>query len=45
MKKYKVVITDHEYESIEAEKNYLEAHGCEVFAYQYRDADNILRVA
>ena len=45
MSKYKVVITDREYESIEAEKSLLEANDCEVFDYQYKDQENILRVA
>ena len=45
MSKYKVVITDREYESIEAEKHLLEANDCEVFDYQYKDQENILRVA
>ena len=45
MSKYKVVITDREYESIEAERSLLEANDCEVFDYQYKDQENILRVA
>lgn len=45
MEKYKVVITDREYETIEAEKKYLTAHGCQVFDYQYKNEEDILRVA
>lgn len=45
MSKYKVVITDHEYESVEAERKLLEANDCEVLDCQYRDAEDIIRVA
>lgn len=45
MSKYKVVITDHEYESVEAEKKLLELNDCEVLDCQYRDAEDIIRVA
>ena len=45
MEKFKVVITDREYESIEAEKSLLEANGCKVYDYQYREKNDILRVA
>lgn len=42
---YKVVITDREYESIEAEKQLLESNNCEVFDYQYRSQEDVLSVA
>lgn len=45
MKRYKVVITDREYDNIESEKHYLETHGCEVYDYQYKNEEDILRVA
>lgn len=45
MKKFKVVITDHEYETVEEEKKILEANDCEVFDCQYRNADDIIRIA
>ena len=45
MKRYKVVITDREYENIDAEKRYLELNGCDVFDYQYKNEEDILRVA
>ncbi len=45
MAKYKVVITDHEYETITEEKAALEPIGAEVLDYQYKDVENILKVA
>ena len=45
MAKYKVVITDHEYKTIDEEKAALEPIGAEVLDYQYRDVENILKVA
>ena len=45
MAKYKVVITDHEYKSIENERRILEPLGVDLQDYQYKDTENILRVA
>jgi D-3-phosphoglycerate dehydrogenase len=45
MKKFKVVITDREYENIDREIEILEDAGAEVFSYQYKDEDDIIRVA
>lgn len=45
MKKFKVVITDREFESIELETKILEEAGAEVFAYQVKDEDDVIRVA
>ena len=45
MAKYKVVITDHEYESIENEREVLSQLDVDLQDYQYKDKENILRVA
>ena len=45
MAKYKVVITDHEYESIENEREVLSHLDVDLQDYQYKDKENILRVA
>ena len=45
MAKYKVVITDHEYDNIENEKAALSGLDVELLDYQYKDAENILKVA
>ena len=45
MAKYKVVITDREYESIENEREVLSQLDVDLQDYQYKDKDNILRVA
>ena len=42
---FKVVITDREYERIDQEKRILEEIGAQVYAYQYREPEQILRVA
>ena len=45
MAKYKVVITDREYESIENEREVLSQLDVDLQDYQYEDKENILRVA
>jgi len=45
MAKYKVVITDREFETIDCERSVLENAGAEVFAYHYKEEDDIIRVA
>lgn len=45
MAKYKVVITDREYESIENEREVLSQLDVDLQDYQYKDKENILRVA
>jgi D-3-phosphoglycerate dehydrogenase len=45
MAKFKVVITDREFENIEPEKTVLEKIGAEVFAYQCKEEDDVIRVA
>lgn len=45
MAKYKVVITDHEYDNIENEKAALSQLDVDLQDYQYKDKENILRVA
>ncbi len=45
MARYKVVITDREYESIDNEREILKKIDAEVFDYQYKDEENILKVA
>ncbi len=45
MARYKVVITDREYESIDNEREILKKIYAEVFDYQYKDEENILKVA
>lgn len=45
MRPFKVVITDREYEQIDQERRILEAAGAQVFDYQYKDEDDILKVA
>lgn len=45
MGKFKVVITDREYENIENEIRILNNVGADVFAYQFRNEDDILKVA
>lgn len=45
MGKFKVVITDREYETIDNEKRILSQIDADVFDYQYKDMDHILEVA
>lgn len=45
MAKFKVVITDREFENIEPEKAVLEKIGAEVIAYHFRDEDDVIRIA
>ena len=45
MAKYKVVITDHEYDNIENEKKALSELDVELLDYQYKDPESILKVA
>ena len=45
MASYKVVITDREFETIDYEIAVLEKVGAEVFAYQYKDEESIIKVA
>jgi len=45
MAKFKVVITDREFETIEPEKAVLEKIGAEVFAYQCKNEDEIIEIA
>ena len=45
MAKYKVVITDREYEDIDNEKRILSQIDAEVYDYQYKDVDDIVKVA
>ena len=45
MGKFKVVITDREYADIENEKRILSELDVDLYDYQYRDMDNILKVA
>lgn len=45
MAKYKVVITDHEYDNLENEKNALSELDVELLDYQYKDPENILKAA
>ena len=45
MAKYQVVITDREYESIENEREVLSQLDVDLQDYQYKDKENILRVA
>jgi len=45
MTRFKVVITDREFENIDYETAVLENIGAEVFAYQFKDEDDIIRVA
>lgn len=45
MAKYKVVITDREFENIDHEITVLEKVGAEVYAYQYKNEDDVIRVA
>lgn len=45
MKKFKVVITDREYENIDNELRILNEIGAEVWDYQYRGEEDIIRVA
>ncbi len=44
MKKWKVVITDREYEEIEQEKELLEGIGCEVLDYQVKAEEDVMEV-
>lgn len=43
--RFKVVITDREYPQIQEEKRILQAAGADIYDYQYRDPEQILRVA
>lgn len=45
MAKFKVVITDREFESIDREIAVLEKVGAEVEAYQYKEEEDVIRVA
>lgn len=45
MAKYKIVITDREFENINPEFEALKGIDAEVFAYQYKDEDDVIRVA
>lgn len=45
MAKYKVVITDREYENIDNEKRILSQLDADLYDYQYKDKDKILEVA
>ena len=45
MAKYKVVITDREYETIDNEKRILSQLDVDLYDYQYKDKDKILEVA
>jgi D-3-phosphoglycerate dehydrogenase len=45
MAKFKVVITDREFETIDPEREVLEKIGAEVFAYQFKDEDDVIRIA
>jgi D-3-phosphoglycerate dehydrogenase len=45
MAKFKVVITDREFENIDCEKAVLERIGAEVFDYQCKDEDDVIRIA
>lgn len=45
MAEYKVVITDREFENINHEIEVLEKVGAEVHAYQYKDEEDVIKVA
>jgi D-3-phosphoglycerate dehydrogenase len=45
MDKYKVVITDHEYETVDQEREILKRIGAAVYDYQLRDTEEIIKVA
>ena len=45
MKPFKVVITDREYSNIDNEKRILQAAGAQVWGYQYKETEQILKVA
>lgn len=45
MSQYKVVITDHEYETVDQERAILGQIGAAVYDYQLRDAEDIVEVA